>query len=393
MDAERTGEEELSLKHDLSQSNEDFELDKTVVRELVQTCKSLAIHHFTSFPFTVALTLLTDESIEWHWALYGVWFAGMLFKMGLATRVAYISTAKLYTFAGKHRLEATRQFLGGQSRQGYWSWLVPDWAQKALFGLPLYIDVDLDTATAMNAIMLSNAETRRHWVESWQKVPYVGPYVAELGLPFAMTALVILATLAQLKLVYDHLGECSKRLEEWPRASDRSSKAWKQRFLLWQQMGALCDVSSNVLMGEACQQVCVDFCEPWELAEIADGTPKPHKPPGRGAKFTAKIVYEAAPQMWLQVSFVAHAYGSAQFRTIITGAAAVLTGLCTMFGEIKRNLARMINLWGFIQGKAYEVFRMVVVVFIAVACSVRFAGIGFCDDHIFNLTGGCVDMD
>jgi hypothetical protein len=316
----------------------------------------------------------------------------MLLKMGIMTYISLATLKKMQVFATNYRFQELLKFSTGSSRKGTLSFIVPDWFSKVLFGAPLYIDVDLDMATAVNAWLLASGSTREHWVDSWKKVPFIGVYVAEIGLATTMGALVIFATVMQVRNAREHLRECEERIVKWPHASDNSNDAWKKRFLLWQHMGALSDVTSNVLMGELCQCVCIDCCEPWEVAERMAGKEKPHKPPGRGAKFQAKIVYEAAPQMWLQVSFVSQAYGGAHLRTIITGLGAIFTGLCTMFSEIMRNVLRMMDLWHIMQHRVYEVLRMVVVIFIAIACTIRSAGIWFCEDHVFNLSSGCVDL-
>merc|ERR1719265_2852134 len=102
---------------------------------------------------------------------------------------------------------------------------------------------------------------------------------------------------------------------------------------------------------------------------------------------------EAAPQLWLQVSFVVDTFTFASTEDIITGLACIFCGIVAILVETRRNLERLRAAWHVMKNKAWEIFIQIVVIFLLLGSIVRACGIWTCESHILNLTSGCVYFD
>jgi len=402
-DAPSSSKDEL-LRSQADAADEAHRKDLQFLGDLLFKYRLLGICHFATTPITYVLTWLACGKTSWLSCGAGLlWLLGMFLKAAMA---AILATKSRWSVAQwleeqnedgfSHSFRSLSGFCSGDMRAaacGIKIGCAPESAIFSMRSLPEYIDMDLDSATACNAVMTTASQVHRNWTHAWEIVPIVGKLVAPIGLPAMMNVTLIMSTLYQTHSLYNCSVAARLKLQDWPKRDDTSKDAWRKRFMFWSQLGTMCDVSSLTLSGEVCQYACIDICREWQAAEKEAGSDKQHVPPMRGAKFKAKTLYEAAPQVWFQVSFVALAYNVASTRTIITGCVSVITNFIFILQESVKNMHRILTLWSIIQEKTKDVLCLLFVLLLWSTSLIRFVGVYYCLSHVFNLTSGCVGLD
>lgn len=369
--------------------------EKDIIQGFVLEARHNSVcHMLVTLPFTLTLTLLPHIVEASAWYAWGTWIAVLVTRTAHQLYTSNQNSKKFLGWMQEHErltqrtyLKPCKAFVLGESVMPGLS-CVPLYILGVIFGVPYSLNLDMDFATAVNALFMESI-VHNSWVESWLKIPLIGKYIGVIWMSQAMIVCCAFAMFMQFWQCRSIHHKCMEETDKWPIATDQSTHACSLRFQTWQLLGAYYDVSGHLHDGNMCQEVCKCLTDSWNEAEKDVGSRKVHFPPGRGVKFRQHIAYNCAPQLWLQVSYVSHAYSIRHLRVVITAMVGLFISLLVMCLELCRSIKRIWQLWTVMLNKTFEVALNAIVVFLLVACAIRIFGIWFCKEHVFNLTSGC----
>jgi len=293
---------------------------------------------------------------------------------------------------------------------------------KLLLGLQMvldFVDTDLHASNAGQAFRIMSASDKSSFAASWEVplLPFVGDFVAWLGLPVVMVMITLFATVLQLEHVCRHgyfeRGAVDCAEIQWPDPNDKYEDSWKLRHFLWLRWTHAMDAGSMLVLSAITHKLdCLEISVA-KQALNPNGADPPHccesmflgpsfqnEVADRGVAFKTKVAGESAPSLWFSVSLL-----SLTFNHIHIGSKALQ--ICSVSSSILsslRNIPPQVqNLWvrrsgiGRDHGIAMRrywttVFLLIGCVAIVIGSLARLVGVWYCSDHILNLTSGCVKV-
>lgn len=258
-----------------------------------------------------------------------------------------------------------------------------------LAGLYESIDPDMDVLTAANSWNSVTKPEQDIFVNSWQAVPVAGEIISCLGLPGTLTALVIFATFTQLSASIVIHQRLWRLIEQLPTADvdDEPYFRWK----LWVEFAHLADIAGLMALKDAFHALI--------RVDLASGHPDVWPIIDRVASFRVKVLCEAVPNLWFQISLLALTFNTTGIQSQILTLVSIFTGMLTIIGqtmlELKTLLAglhrfddRRFKLKSFL----IDSFCSILTVCCLVASCVRLFGVWLCPSHIFNFTTNCMPL-
>eukprot|EP00746_Dinoflagellata_sp_MGD_P122680 gnl/MRDRNA2_/MRDRNA2_57489_c0_seq1.p1 gnl/MRDRNA2_/MRDRNA2_57489_c0~~gnl/MRDRNA2_/MRDRNA2_57489_c0_seq1.p1 ORF type:complete len:437 (+),score=28.82 gnl/MRDRNA2_/MRDRNA2_57489_c0_seq1:92-1402(+) len=409
-DPERVQEQlELEERHREEWRNYDPEAeaskyDKETMRTLYRRILCLGGASFFCLPITYCMARL-----GWNGPMYV--FLGFYFVGGTLAQLYFLREVEAYF------LKDTRAHM-----QGYHSvckkfrsttCCIPQWFFVMLSGSVEYVDPGLDAGNAGQSYATWSDEKAAIFQASWEHLPLIGKVIGSMGLPGALTCVLLFFTCFQLYyfrniLSMDEtdfliLGDFTEPdpLHWIPGyTTEDNKKALRSRQQVWIELQDGANVGGCMLLADALWSLVKHDEEQLGLVDLAVSE--------RTKSFLTKVAAENCPMLWLQVSLLAIVYDDLSGPQLGLMLFSICTSLMTIIkalpaqyhrgqlelpnlDERQRKEGRQREGLGF---KMRIVNRYFVPPFIATVIlllsMVRFVGIWVCPSHILNVTSGCL---
>eukprot|EP00931_Biecheleriopsis_adriatica_P095624 TRINITY_DN69219_c0_g1_i1.p1 TRINITY_DN69219_c0_g1~~TRINITY_DN69219_c0_g1_i1.p1 ORF type:complete len:443 (+),score=65.96 TRINITY_DN69219_c0_g1_i1:119-1330(+) len=353
-----------------------YESNRPLWEEMLRRTLLLAVCSHAGMPFAYYLAYTRHL----YWA-YAVILPKLLIFSVLENRLLDDFESKLEKAEGE---ELVKFYTKVKSyKESFWKpqllSAVPNWLHF-LLGLSEVLDTDLDAITAGHVWHYhdSHPEMDERFRYTWRRVPWIGNAVAELGLPRAMTALLIWSLSVQLYTIFERARRCRNYLKLKSKSSEVEPRG--QRYCVISSLGHVADVGNAHMLRDVLMEM--------RLEE------KPHFVLERGAAFWAKVVNEACPNSWLSISLLSYAWDHHTTRQLAPLFIGLSTSTCV---QVKVTWSMLKILPSLLSGADRMRFFVWIILlstviscFVLVANAIRFAGIWYCDSHVFNLSSGCI---
>merc|ERR1740121_527300 len=198
-----------------------------------------------------------------------------------------------------------------------------------LRSLPELVDPLLDAANAGMATWSIAPSSKALFRASWRSVPLLGAGVGWLGLPATLLMLLLFASAYQLTQLWHYSSQALNLLEAWPQADDASEPAENARFTCFLMMGHAADSGNVMLLGDVLHHLASACGEEYTRRGFHDN----YCYADRSIKFKGKVLFEALPAMWFQVSLLALTLQSASASRL-----AVATACLSLFTSLATSL-------------------------------------------------------
>ena len=260
-----------------------------------------------------------------------------------------------------------------------------------VFGMVEAIDPALDAWAAANAWSLWAGPVKRKFQSSWKSVPVIGSLVAWLGLPGVLLLILGGSMLCQLVALWWEDGHLTRRLDVFTEEGDETTV--RSRFRVWYSWKHLTDLGGLLILHDAFEKlVYVELGHDTggELYPVVD----------RQIAFIPKVVAEALPSFWFQISVLALTYDSTPSSTLAINLASIGSSMIcitkllylqasTLLVSLPPHLAcsRHILVW------FANAMSCLFVLCCFPLCLIRLASVWVCPSHILLLSQGCFEPE
>lgn len=256
------------------------------------------------------------------------------------------------------------------------------------------LDPALDAWTAANAEHMMSKEESQKFATAWGRIWLLGPFIAELGLPRLLLLVLVMSTMVQLVAFLWKRRQTLERIQQIDLSGDVELLPHR-RWRVWIFLSHMADVGGVILLH--------DLFMRFVKVEISLSD-KVWPVPDRNAAFRTKVLLEALPALWLQISLLGLTMESATpFNIIVTCVSiafslfAISKHLHLVFQAVWTGLGfQGANWWS---GDArYNCYNLQHAMMFALATSIvsislaRLAGVWLCPEHVLNVTTGCVAL-
>ena len=255
------------------------------------------------------------------------------------------------------------------------------------------LDPAMDAWTAANAQSMCHSSLCSRFEKAWQPIPVARDAVVWLGgLPGILLLLLGASTVFQLADVATKDQQLRSRLEGMRLFSPDPDAAARTRWRAWIYFSHMADVGGVMLLQDL-------FLK---LVEVEISLSRQIWPvPDRNAAFRKKIMLEALPALWLQISLLSLTLDTASslsiavtcfsiafsFYNIIKHLGLVFRVLLPGLGMIEINSDRGSSCYN---AQLASMFGFALCILLA--CIIRLFGTLLCSSHILNITTGCVEL-
>ena len=249
------------------------------------------------------------------------------------------------------------------------------------------VDPALDAWAAANAYSLYTGPVKEKFTAAWEDAPPAGWLVARLGLLGILFSILLGSMLCQLIalrwLVQRHAGRFDRFEEE-----DDEDAA----FAMWYNWKHTTDIGGLLILHDVFDKLL--------HAELEhDVEEKLYPVVDRFHSFLPKVVAEALPSFWFQISIFALTYDSCPFNKYVVNIASITSSIACVSNLLRLQMTTLCQTWhytskrpsasagGFLYWLNLPVALLALCCFIA--CLARFAGVWICPSHILVLSHGC----
>ncbi|CAK8990580.1 Hypothetical protein SCF082_LOCUS2296 [Durusdinium trenchii] len=263
------------------------------------------------------------------------------------------------------------------------------------------LDPAMDAWTAANSETMCTLSVQEKFAAAWEPIPMVGHTIGSIGLPRVLLVFVCVSSMGQvyqfLRLNAKAFARVEAARELLPSDDLRAHRRWH----IWIFLSHMTDVGGLMLLQDVflqLVQVEIGLCDTiWPV-------------PDRNTSFRWKIILEALPALWLQISLLSLTWESATtFSLVVTFVSLgcsyvnILKHLLLVLqclraevsylfetGDLWRAPEHVETKWTSEQFNCIMAGLFALGIFTILTCSIRLAGIWGCPSHILNLSSGCV---
>ena len=255
------------------------------------------------------------------------------------------------------------------------------------------LDPSMDAWTAANAQSMCHPSLCSKFEKAWQPIPVARDVVVWLGgLPGILLFLLVASSVVQLAELSTKDRQLRNSLEEMRLFSPDPDTAAHTRWRVWIYFSHMADVGGVMLLQDLfLKLVEVEISLSSQIWPVAD----------RNAAFRSKIMLEALPALWLQISLLNLTLDTASslsiavtcfsiafsFYNILKHLGLVFQALLPGLGMIEINSYRGSSCYN---AQLASMFGFALCILLA--CIIRLFGTLLCPSHILNITTGCVQL-
>eukprot|EP00439_Symbiodinium_sp_Y106_P047741 s1540_g6.t1 len=254
------------------------------------------------------------------------------------------------------------------------------------------IDPALDAWAAANAFNLYTDDLRVKFESSWNYIPLLGWLVAGLGLPGVLLSILLFSMLCQLWFLYqkDQYVTAERLFDKFAEGAETCIEC---RYKLWYQWKHVADLGGLLVLLRVFEKLVYA-----ELELDRNGALYPLV--DRFWSFVPKVLAEALPSLWFQVSVIALTYESSSRSVLAINVVSVASSAFVVGRSLHLQLQTLVKSW---QTRTYSYltdphmlfgFASWVLSFcVFFVCLIRLAGLWICPSHVYSLDGGCFDFE
>jgi len=372
------------LAEDTIASTSSVKEQQDFLQEFSNSLLCLGIANFIPVP---VFFVMLHFGVDCIWALLGI-----------------AAKALVGTLMQHHLLKKLRAFVdstnpGMKDMDSYLHKFLPMsmWIPVYAVALCDYADLDFDSATAGEATALPS-EILQTYSLMWDRVPFIGHTLYELGLPATLTLIVCMASAVQifefLRYIFKLKGTTIPR---WAGKTDSNNQS---RIEVWFSLQHACDASSLTLLADACNASLKFELEKEARAKLDKGEGESYCHAGRSVRFFTRNLVEACPNLWFSVSLLALCYDRVSKETGLLMILSIFSSICTVtkaqYNEARGVMEKVRVGWEWTghdsdvtNGATYRLNSLLLSLYLIIASVLRFWGVWYCDSHLFSLMSGC----
>ncbi|CAE7634702.1 unnamed protein product [Symbiodinium sp. CCMP2592] len=252
------------------------------------------------------------------------------------------------------------------------------------------IDPALDAWAAANAFNLYTDDLRLKFEASWNYIPLLGWLVAGLGLPGVLLSILLFSMLCQLLFLYQKDQYITaERLFDM----EGAETCIEHRCKLWYEWKHITDLGGLLVLLRVFEKLVYA-----ELELDTNGALYPLV--DRCWSFVPKVLAEALPSLWFQVSVIALTYESSSRSVLAINMVSVATSVFVVGRSLHLQLQTMVKSWQIRTCSYFTKPRMlfswaawVLSFCVFSVCLMRLAGLWICPSHVYSLHGGCFEFE
>jgi len=265
-------------------------------------------------------------------------------------------------------------------------------ASATVLGMIEAIDPALDAWAAANAFNLYTDDLRLKFESSWNYIPLLGWLVAGLGLPGVLLSILLFSMLCQLWTLYEQEQYVTtyKLFDQFMEGAETCIEC---RYKLWYEWKHVADLGGLLVLLRVFEKLVYA-----ELELDTNGALYPLV--DRFWSFVPKVLAEALPSLWFQVSVIALTYESSSRSVLAINMMSVASSTFVVGRSLHLQLQTLVKSW---QTRTFSYLTTPTMLKNFAAwlfslccfsiCLIRLAGLWICPGHVYSLGRGCFGFD
>ncbi|CAE7766405.1 unnamed protein product [Symbiodinium sp. CCMP2592] len=261
-----------------------------------------------------------------------------------------------------------------------------------MFGMIEAIDPALDAWAAANAFNLYTDDLRLKFESTWNHIPLLGWLVAYLGLPGVLLSILLFSMLCQLWSLYEQ-DQHVTTYKLFDKFMEGAETGIEHRYKLWYEWKHVSDLGGLLVLLRVFEKLVYA-----ELELDTNGALYPLV--DRFWSFVPKVLAEALPSLWFQVSVIALTYESSSRSVLAINVVSVASSVFVVGRSLHLQLQTLVKSWQTRTCSYFTKPRMLqncaawLFSFCCFSiCLIRLAGLWICPGHVYSLGRGCFDVD
>ncbi|CAE7021808.1 unnamed protein product [Symbiodinium sp. CCMP2456] len=255
-----------------------------------------------------------------------------------------------------------------------------------IFGMLEAVDPALDAWAAANAYSLYTGPVKQEFTASWEGAPPAGWLVARLGLPGILFSILVGSMLCQLIALWWLVQRHAGRFDRFEEDGDEDAV-----FAMWYNWKHTTDIGGLLILHDVFDKLLhaeLELDEESKLYPVVD----------RFHSFMPKVVAEALPGFWFQITVFALTYDSCPFNKYVVNIASITSSIVCVSNLLRLQMTTLCEKWHYTPkrpsasaGVLYWLNLPVALLALCcfIACLARFAGVWICPSHILVISHGC----